>query len=166
MPEGERTFEMRFESAEAAFAERDRILAGVLQPVAIDIVNWPSGIRMMIRAAGNAAALERFSRDLPRAEVRDESVWEEIREFTPRFLAEHPGGAMRAIPVKLTEMARVMSQLRVPAIARAGSGVIYAHYAENAPEPALNGDFAMMERIKNMFDPERLLNRGRLHGRI
>jgi FAD/FMN-containing dehydrogenase len=54
----------------------------------------------------------------------------------------------------------------VPAITRAGSGVIYAHYSENPPPAGWNGDFATMERIKTMFDPDRLLNRGRLYGRI
>ena len=32
------------------------------------------------------------------------------------------------------------------------------------PEPG--GDFAIMKRIKHMFDPEGLLNSGRLYGRI
>jgi FAD/FMN-containing dehydrogenase len=68
--------------------------------------------------------------------------------------------------MKLSEMCAAMERLTVPAIARAGSGVIYAHHSENAPAPEWAGDFAMMERVKLMFDPERLLNRGRLYGRI
>jgi FAD/FMN-containing dehydrogenase len=28
------------------------------------------------------------------------------------------------------------------------------------------GDFAIMQRVKNLFDPANLLNRGRLYGRI
>ena len=68
--------------------------------------------------------------------------------------------------MKLTEMPDAMAKLKVPAIARAGSGVIYAHYPENVPPACWNGDFATMEKIKTMFDPDRLLNRGRLHDRI
>jgi FAD/FMN-containing dehydrogenase len=68
--------------------------------------------------------------------------------------------------MKLTEMAAAMQALKVPAISRAGNGVIYAHYAEHPPPMPWNGDFAMMEKVKRMFDPERLLNRGRLYGRI
>ena len=165
-PAESRTFVMEFATAAEAFAERDRILRGVLQPSAIDIVNWPSGLRLLVHAGGSAAVLDRFSRELPAAQVDDESVWDEIREFTPRFLAANPRGAVVPIAAKLTEMAGDLTSLKVPAIARAGSGVVYAHYAENPPAIEWNGDFAMMERVKNMFDPERLLNRGRLYGRI
>ncbi|HLH38857.1 MAG TPA: FAD-binding protein [Bryobacteraceae bacterium] len=163
---GRRSFEMNFDTAAPAFAERDRILRGVLQPAAIDIVNWPDGFRLLIEAAGNTAVLDRFERELPGARVVDETAWREVLEFTPRFLQANPGGAVVPRMMKLTEMATAMEQLRVPAIARAGSGVIYAHYSENPPAPAWNGDFATMERIKEMFDRRRLLNRGRLYGRI
>ena len=61
MPEGMRTFETHFSTAAEAFAERDRILGGVLQPPAIDIVNWPSGFRMLVQAGGNARVLDRFA---------------------------------------------------------------------------------------------------------
>jgi glycolate oxidase FAD binding subunit len=165
-PVESRTLVMEFPAASDAFAERDRILRGVLQPSAIDIVNWPSGFRMLIHAGGSAAVLDRFSRELPGARVEDESAWDQIREFTPKFLAANPRGAVVPIAAKLTEMAGIMTALKVPAIARAGSGVIYAHYSEDPPAIEWNGDFAMMERVKNMFDPERLLNRGRLYGRI
>lgn len=166
MPEESKTFVIKFETARDAFAHRDLILRGVLQPSAIDIVNWPSRFRLLIHAQGNAAVLDRFARELPSARIVDESAWDEIREFTPRFLAENPRGAVVPMAARLTEMAAAMAALDVPAIARAGSGVIYAHYAEDAPQVAWNGDFAMMEKIKHMFDPARLLNRGRLYGRI
>lgn len=166
IPVESRTFVIDFPNAVEAFAERDRILSTVLQPSAIDVVNWPSGFRLLVRAGGNTGVLERFARELPKAHAADESVWEEIREFTPRFLAQHPKGGVVPIVAKLTEMSAVVSKLDVPVIARAGSGVIYAHYAEKSPEIALNGDLAMMERVKAMLDPEGLLNRGRLYGRI
>ena len=51
-------------------------------------------------------------------------------------------------------------------IARAGSGMIYAHCLKDAPEIPLSSDFATMTQVKEMFDPERLLNRGRLYGRL
>ncbi len=166
MPAEARAFVMEFRSAAEAFAERDRILRGVLQPMAIDIVNWPSGFRLLIEAGGNAAVIDRFTRELPAARVADTDVWDEIRAFTPRFLAENPRGGVATMTMKLTEMAGAMARLNVPAIARAGSGVIYAHYPEDAPPARWQGDFATMERIKTMFDPDRLLNRGRVYGRI
>ena len=157
---------MRFETAGEAFAARDRILQGVLQPSAIDIVNWPSGFRLLVQAGGSERVLERYERELAGAEMCAESVWEEIRAFTPRFLAEHPQGSVRAIPAKLTGMPALIERLGVPVIARAGSGVVYAHYSGAAPEIEPGSGFAMMTRVKEMFDPNRLLNRGRLHGRL
>jgi glycolate oxidase FAD binding subunit len=161
MPAESCTFEMRFATAADAFAERDRILQSVLQPAAIDVLNWPAGFRMLIAAGGSPAVLDRYARELPGARVVDESVWEEIRNFTPQF-----EGCVVAHSMKLTAMAACMQSLKVPAIARAANGVIYAHYSENPPPVTWTGDFAMMERVKQMFDPQRLLNRGRLYGRI
>jgi len=172
IPTHSRTFTMQFPTAAAAFAERDRILRGVLQPSAIDIVNWPSGFRLLVQAGGNQRVLDRYQRELPGAEPCEESVWEEIREFTPRFLADHPDGSVQAIPVKLTEMPALIDKLDLPVIARAGSSVIYAHYAAAAPAFRSSGlvepgsAFAIMTKVKEMFDPGRLLNRGRLYGRI
>jgi len=36
----------------------------------------------------------------------------------------------------------------------------------NAPEAQSDGGFAIMREIKRMFDPESLLNRGRLYGKL
>ena len=166
VPVESRTFAMEFATAGEAFAERDRILRGVLQPAAIDLVNWPSGFRLLVRAGGNASVLDRYARELPRAQISDDLIWDEIREFTPRFLAQHPQGGVVPISVPLMEMRETISKVGVPVVARAGSGVIYAHYPENPPEVDLHGDFAMMRKVKEMFDPEYLLNRGRLYGRI
>src|SRR5580704_5530705 len=82
MPPESKTFAMDFATAPEAFAQRDRILRGVLQPSAIDIVNWPSGFRMLINAGGNAAVLRRFANELPKAREEDDSIWDEISEFT------------------------------------------------------------------------------------
>ncbi len=96
-----------------------------------------------------------------------ESIWQEITgEFTPRFLALHPRGGVVPISTTLMGMPAAAAKLDVPFIARAGSGVIHAHYPENPPEIELHGDFATMVRVKEMFDPEHLLNRGRMYGRI
>ncbi len=188
MPEASRSFAVSFPSAAQAFSKRDAVIHSVLQPAAIDIVNWPDGYRLLLRAQGSTTVLDRFARELPDAQVVEESVWDEIRDFTPRFLQENPHGAVAPMSMKLSEMADAMPRLKVPAIARAGSGIIYAHCAEtaaahhaetaaahdaetahladNGPPVEWSGDFATMEKIKQMFDPERLLNRGRLFNRI
>jgi glycolate oxidase FAD binding subunit len=176
MPAASRTFVSEFATAAEAFAERDRILSSVLQPSAIDIINWPAPggllanpFRLLIRAQGNAAVLDRFARALPGARVEEESSWEEIHEFTPGFLARNPRAMAVTMSMKLSEMADAMSRLsdeKIPVIARAGSGALVAHYAGDAPPAQWSGDFAMMEKVKHMFDPDRLLNPGRLYGRI
>jgi glycolate oxidase FAD binding subunit len=165
IPPESRTFEMEFATAEEAFAERDRILRGVLQPTALDLINWPAGkFRLLLRAGGSERVLDRYVRELPEATVRDETIWDEIREFTPRFLEQNQDGSVVSTASKLTEMPAIASGLAVPFIARAASGVIYAHH--KTPQAGPDFDSAMMTKVKEMFDPERLLNRGRLHGRI
>jgi glycolate oxidase FAD binding subunit len=165
-PVASRTLAMEFTTAGEAFAERDRILSGVLQPSAIDIVNWPRGFRMLIRAGGNNAVLDRYTRELPQARIEDENVWNSICEFSRRFVTANPGGKIVPMSMPFSKMRDAAEKLDVPFIARAGSGIIYAHYPKDAPETPLASDFATMTKVKEMFDPERLLNRGRLHGRI
>ncbi len=166
MPVASRTFAMEFATAAEAFAERDRILNSVLQPTAIDIVNWPRGFRLLIRAGGNAAVLDRYARELPLARVESDEVWDAIREFSRRFLVANPDARVVSTTMPLSKMREAAEKIDVPFIARAGSGIIYAHYLKDAPETPLAGDFATMTKVKEMFDPERLLNRGRLYGRI
>jgi glycolate oxidase FAD binding subunit len=126
----------------------------------------------------------------------EEALWRAIREFTPSYLAEHARGVVVRASTKLTAVAEVLGSFDGPALVRAGSGVCYGHFdrAEPAGEwmrearargwrslvefrpaegalgfeqwPDPGSDFTIMERIKRMFDPEGLLNRGRLHGRL
>jgi glycolate dehydrogenase FAD-binding subunit len=166
VPFASRTFVMEFPTAAEAFVERDRILSSVLQPAAIDIVNWPRGFRLMLRASGNTAVLDRYARELPRAEVVGDDAWDAIHDFSHRFLAANSSGRVVPMAMPLSKMCAAAERLDVPFIARAGSGVMYAHYLKDAPEIPLSSDFATMTKVKEMFDPERLLNRGRLYGRL
>lgn len=166
MPEQARTFLFEFATAREAFAQRDQILGGVLQPTAIDIVNFPRGFRLLVEASGSAAVVDRFTRELGTAQIADNAIWSEISGFLAHFMAQNAHAKIRAISTRLTDMADAMNALEVPAVARAGSGVIYAYYAENAPDQGWTGDFTTMRKIKSMFDPDNLLNRGRLYDRI
>jgi glycolate oxidase FAD binding subunit len=126
----------------------------------------------------------------------DPVFWSAIQDFTPRYLEAHKDGAVVRVSCTLKELRAVMQSIPGPAIARAASGVCYAYfkhfgeaavfaaetareYAETvvefAPEnrkeemdlwPAPGQDLEIMKRIKNMFDPQLLLNRGRLYRRI
>jgi glycolate oxidase FAD binding subunit len=152
------------------------------------------GYTLLVRAGGSEAVLERYSREL-NAGSAGEEIWEAIREFTPAYLARNPGGAVVRVSSTLGILSRVVAFTEHPVVARAGSGVAHFHYpaaaeavsaaaeavkngwkavvdfappghsgAERWPDPG--SDFEIMERVKQMFDPGRLLNRGRLHGRI
>lgn len=190
MPEGTRTFVQRFDDIGSAIAARDAALKSVLQPAAIDLVKRAEGYELLIQAGGSRAVLDRYARELAGAEVvegeEEAELWAEIREFTPRFLERHKDGAVVRVSCGLSEVGRVMETFPAGAVARAGSGVCYGYFAdwknakgqglmEFAPQsaresvalwPEPGSDFAMMKKIKEMFDPQGLLNRGRLYGRL
>ena len=189
MPVGTRTFVGEFEGVADAIPRRDEVLKSQLQPSAIDLVKNDGGYRLLIQAGGSAAVLDRYSRELDWARgvegAEEEALWEEIREFTPRFLAAHENAVVIRTPCALSEVGGVMEGLPGPAVARAGSGVCWGYYSlaedlqpgvvEFAPQsfresmelwPRPGSDFAMMKKIKQMFDPGCLLNRGRLYGRV
>jgi glycolate oxidase FAD binding subunit len=140
-----------------------------------------------LAAFGSAVALE----DAPQ-----EEYWRRVQEFTPRFLDAHPDGAVVRASCTLKDLEKLMTPLTVPAVARAGSGVCYAYFDETgaaaryladaagqgwraviefAPEarkpglelwPAPGNDFEIMQRLKALFDPSNVLNRGRLYHRL
>ncbi len=189
MPVGTRTFVGEFEQVADAIGARDAVLKSQLQPSAIDLVKDDKGYRLLIQAGGSAAVLDRYSRELGWARAvegaEEDALWEEIREFPARFLETHENGVVVRTPCALSEVGGVMEGLPRPAMARAGSGVCWGYYSkaedlrpgviEFAPQsvresfelwPRPGSDFAMMKKIKQMFDPGSLLNRGRLYGRI
>jgi len=140
-----------------------------------------------ISALGDARVLE---------DSGHEKFWDQAREFTPRFLEAHSDGAVVRASCTLKETENAIASLDGPAIARAGSGVCYGYFdraeaaalwvadaarrgwkavVEHCPEtrkreldlwPCPRGDLELMKRVKSLFDPKNLLNRGRLYGRI
>jgi glycolate oxidase FAD binding subunit len=125
-----------------------------------------------------------------------ETLWTYVENFTPEFLALHPEGAVVRASCTLKEVESIMASFDGPAVARAGSGVCCGYFEqtdaavawlsqavgrgwkaviEYAPDrqrqsmdlwPAPGKDFGIMQRVKNLFDPSNLLNRGRLYRRI
>jgi FAD/FMN-containing dehydrogenase len=188
MPKQSLTIVFEFKTSREAFAQRDRILKSVLPVAALDILNPEaaarcncSGWTLALRAV---SAVERYGIEFPGGrDVACGPFWESVSEFTPRYLAEHPNAVVARYSTTHTSMPSLMDQIRSPAVARAGSGVLYAyqpqpaplpdgqHMIEHAPAgverwPSPGGDFPLMRRIKDMFDPKGLLNRGALYGRI
>ncbi len=126
----------------------------------------------------------------------EEALWRRVRNFTPYYLAKHTDGAVVRVSCTLDQLQRVIETMDVPVLARAASGVCYGYfwecdravkwvsqaiargvqcvieYAPPARRPALNlwpspgSGFDVMKKIKEMFDPGYLLNKGRLYGRI
>jgi glycolate oxidase FAD binding subunit len=145
-PEMERSFLLSFPSADDAIAARNRILSGVLQPSALDLLNPPAGSTLgsatwllAIRVGGNPPAIDRAERELAAIGdgvafegPRHDTLWRHIQEFTPGFLERRPNGAVVRASCTLKEVGGVMAAFAGPAIARAGSGVCYGYFDEVA----------------------------------
>jgi glycolate oxidase FAD binding subunit len=127
---------------------------------------------------------------------RQDDLWNRVENFTPWFLERNPDGAVVRASVVLKGVEEVMASFDGPALARAGTGVCYGYFErtedaagwlavgsrrgwkavmEFAPEerkraldlwPGPGPDLELMRRVKGLFDPANLLNRGRLYGRI
>jgi glycolate oxidase FAD binding subunit len=210
VPELERSFLIAFPKLEDAAAARNRILAGALQPAALDLLNPAAGATvgnaawlLAIRAGGNAAAMDRYESELAGLgeaaafeDAPQKTLWEHIKDFTPRFLAGNADGAVVRVSCTLKESAAVAGLFPGPAVARAGSGVVYGYFTraedaaswlagpgrqtgaaviEYSPDPwkrsaelwpRPGGDLELMRRVKALFDPANRLNRGRLYRRI
>jgi glycolate oxidase FAD binding subunit len=128
--------------------------------------------------------------------ARQQDLWNRIENFTPWFLERNHDGAVVRASCTLKALEEVMASFDGPALARAGAGVCYGYFErtdaaagwlagaarrawkavmEFAPEerkraldlwPGPGPDLELMRRIKGLFDPANLLNRGRLYGRI
>jgi glycolate oxidase FAD binding subunit len=193
MPAGTRTFILDFDKISDAMSARDGVLKSRLQPAAIDLIKSHEGYRLAIHAGGSPVVLDRYSHELPGARVLEgadeETLWRGIREASPDFLRDHEDGAVLRVSCALSDVGSVLDSMP-RGVARAGSGVCYGYFdhavevrfpakgtsaVEFAPQPFRESselwprpgdDFAMMKKIKEMFDPPGLLNRGRLYGRI
>jgi len=209
-PETERSFLLPFDSLARAMAARDQILASVLQPAAIDLLNPAAGMAfgdrawlLAVRAGGNAASVDRYEYELAHIAGRlavenpcPETLWRDVESFTPAFLGRHADGTVVRASCTLKELEVVLASFEGPALARAGSGVCYGYFEQSeaaaswlseavrrgwraviefSPEerqqtlelwPSAGGDLEIMRRVKNLFDPANLLNRGRLYRRI
>jgi len=189
LPLEHRTFVLAFDRIEDVIAARDRVLKSVLQPAAIDIVSGADGYRLLLEAGGNLAMMARYESELGLA--GDGSFdWTAVREFTPRFIAVHPEACVARVSSTLSDVAAVLASTSAPILCRAGNGVSYVHFADPAAanewadrvekqkfrfvfetglqrdSASFAADFAMMGKVKDLFDPHHLLNPGRLYGRI
>jgi glycolate oxidase FAD binding subunit len=148
------------------------------------------GFCVMMQVGGSEAVLERYNRELAGADVREgDNFWTNVQEFTPGWLRDYPQGGVARVSTTLSGVHGVLALAEGPALARAGNGVVYLYFEDGtkatvgtnrgaiefAPAmakrnlelwPNPGNDFAVMHKIKQLFDPKSLLNRGRLYGRI
>lgn len=122
--------------------------------------------------------------------------WNALQQITPRFLEKFRDGAVVRVSTPIAECGEALGSVDGPGHAHAASGIVRGWFTRPEaasrwlaaavkrgwkgvvefssgsvrstltlwPEPG--PDFAIMKEIKLLFDPENLLNRGRLYGCI
>ncbi len=215
-PPAERTFAFLAKDLARAESVRRKVLRGVAQPVALDLLNGAAAralgadadaeFVLLAEAHGSAAVVERYGSDFAMTAhecgadlllLDDEvagRVWDGVRDFTPRMLAAHPGGAILRISSAPARLQDALAALDLPFVARAAAGTAYLACPDadqtvqqvaalrgrgvrvtvehGAPEgvepwdglPAPAVD--IMRRLKRELDPSGQLNPGRLYGVI
>jgi glycolate oxidase FAD binding subunit len=135
-PELEKSSLLDFDSLEAAIAARDRIIRGVLQPSAIDLINplatakmGERGYILAVQYGGNEAVVDRYVREVGGTVLdgaRQRNFWNDVIHFSQRFLEKFADASVVRISTTLTELREVLASLEVPAITRAATGITYA----------------------------------------
>ena len=122
--------------------------------------------------------------------------WSSLDAVTPHFLEKFREGAVVRLSTTLADCGEALASIEGPGQAHAGTGVVrgwftrpdaaarwlaasgkrgwkgVVEYAGEAARPSMKlwpepgGDFVIMKQIKQMFDPEGLLNRGRFYGQF
>jgi glycolate oxidase FAD binding subunit len=126
----------------------------------------------------------------------DQRFWSSLRQVTPRHLEKFREGAVVRVSTTLSECSDALAAVEGAGHALAASGVVRGWFSrpdaatrylsaavkrgwkgvvefsgEAAKRqltlwPAPGGDLTLMKKVKQMFDPEGLLNAGRLYGVI
>jgi glycolate oxidase FAD binding subunit len=209
-PKAARSVFFSFEDLRSAMEARNAAIRGVLNPVAVEVLNPVlsaqlnlKGFTLALMFAGNEAVIERSVREASgfgagrSVAVEDEQrFWQTLNTVTPRFLEKFKEGAVVRVSTTLSECAAALESIEGPGHAHAASGVVRGWFSrpesaarwlaaavkrewkgvvEFSSESARTGltlwpqpgnDFAIMKQIKHMFDPDNLLNRGRLYGQL
>jgi len=126
----------------------------------------------------------------------EQKFWSALDHITPRHLEKFREGAVGRISTTLQDCGDALASVEGAGHAHAASGIVRAWFSRpdaaskwlaagakrgwkgvvefsgQAAKPNLTlwpepgGDFAIMKKVKEMFDPDGLLNGGRLYGRL
>jgi glycolate oxidase FAD binding subunit len=140
MPPATRTFRLSSPQWPVLAEARDRVLGGVLQPAAVEMLNARAAARcgltdatLLVRAGGSERVLARYQKELEPFEPidggREAALWEALEEFTPRYLAETPNGCVLKVRTTLDKVTKVMASLPEAGLARAATGVVHGYFA-------------------------------------
>jgi glycolate oxidase FAD binding subunit len=199
-----------FDDLAAAMAARNALIRGVLNPVALDLLNpvlsaqlGLKNFTLAVSFAGNQAVIERSIREAsklgnarPLPVDEEHRFWSSVDAITPKFLEKFREGAVVRVSATHTECGDALAAVDGPGHAHAANGIVrgwftradaakrwmseatkrgwktVVEFSSESARPGLtlwpspSDDFAIMKEIKRMFDPENLLNRGRLYGQL
>jgi glycolate oxidase FAD binding subunit len=141
-PAAARTLLFAYEDLRTAMEARDAAIRGLLNPVAVDILNpvlsaqlGLKNVTLALMFAGNDAVIERSIREagafgVGRALQPDEEqrFWSSLYAVTPRFLEKFAQGAVVRISTTLAECGEALASVEGPGHAHAASGVVRAWF--------------------------------------
>jgi len=214
-PEITRTMLFACDNLESALEICGRVLTGVLNPAAVEILNpvlaaqlGLKNLHVAIQFGGSPAVIARSVKEVERfgtgkslSGEEEQRFWQSLAQLTPRFLEKFRDGAVVRVSAKLADCGEALRSVDGPGVAHAGTGVVHGWFTRpdaasrwlatalkrgwkgviefsgegarpgltlwpDTLAPKSGGDFAIMKEIKRMFDPEGLLNRGRLFNQI
>jgi glycolate oxidase FAD binding subunit len=209
-PKVSRSVFLTFEDLRTAMEARNAAIRGVLNPVAVEVLNPVlaaqvnlKGFTLALMFAGNEAVIERSLREASAfgagrtlSVEEEQRFWQALHAVTPRFLEKFKDGVVVRVSTTLSECAAALESIEGPGHAHAASGVArgwfsrpdsaarwlasavkrdwkgVVEFSSESAKPGLTlwpqpgNDFVIMKQIKHMFDPDNLLNRGRLYGQL
>ena len=151
---------------------------------------------ILLRASGTERLLARYARELAGAEVldgdRDTDLWEAVGSLAPGYLETDGGLAVVKVIHPAPALLEVAQLVDGPVWSQALNGVTRLACRDAAEVtracssghiplvewsdqqrrrgfelwPSPGPDLELMRQVKAVFDPDGLLNPGRLHGRI
>lgn len=137
-PAAGRTVLFTFDDLAAATEARNALIRGVLNPVAVDLLNpvlaAQLGLKNFVLAtsfAGNSAVIDRSIREsaalgpgraLPAEE--EQRFWSALHGVTPRFLEKFKEGAVVRVSTTLAECSNALASVEGAGHAHAASGVV------------------------------------------